>query len=543
MRKIRSILLALAMVLTLLPVSAFAVGTDRTEDLAALEEQMRQELFSADDRIYAEDYEAPEAPDPDEIIRVLVETRSAPALEIASTQGAANMQAAEVTALKGQESTIQAAKRQLGLEPVHRTGYLVNMVSYDIRRGDLETLEKLPGVLSVTEATQYQVDMFSAKEMSQVYEAWQMGDTGYTGKETVISIIDTGVNYLHHDMYQNPDTLKYTQSEMEEKIQDLGHGQWFSDKVPFGYSYVSERNEILNSANIHGYHVAGIAAANGSEEERYISGVAPDAQVLAMQVYDAETGNGGFSDDIICAIEDSVKLGADIINMSLGQDCGFYEDDRYINRAVNRANEQGVFVAISAGNAGMSTDIYEDDGVSRNDWGLIDTATVSDPSTARGGVSIASVEGNGYLAYSFDTVVEDTSRTFACMMLTYEDLDITDAEFFDAGNGDYTIFGEYVVDDDWNYTYVPNPDVVGKVVLVSYSDGDYAPFNPIYYGELSGCAAVIVYYTGSDDLPLELRYQTSDSLPHPFCDCWPLRWRIPPELGRLRNGGAACNGL
>ena len=151
----------------------------------------------------------------------------------------------------------------------------------------------------------------------------------------------------------------------EEKIQDLGHGQWFSDKVPFGYSYVSERNEILNSANIHGYHVAGIAAANGSEEERYISGVAPDAQVLAMQVYDAETGNGGFSDDIICAIEDSVKLGADIINMSLGQDCGFYEDDRYINRAVNRANEQGVFVAISAGNAGMSTDIYEDDGVSR----------------------------------------------------------------------------------------------------------------------------------------------------------------------------------
>ena len=36
MRKILPILLALAMVLTLLPVSAFAVGTDRTEDLAAL---------------------------------------------------------------------------------------------------------------------------------------------------------------------------------------------------------------------------------------------------------------------------------------------------------------------------------------------------------------------------------------------------------------------------------------------------------------------------------------------------------------------------
>lgn len=147
------------------------------------------------------------------------------------------------------------------------------------------------------------------------------------------------------------------------------------------------------------------------------------------------------------------------------------------------------------GMPGMSTDIYEDDGVSRNDWGLIDTATVSDPSTARGGVSIASVEGNGYLAYSFDTVVEDTSRTFACMMLTYEDLDITDAEFFDAGNGDYTIFGEYVVDDDWNYTYVPNPTVVGKVVLVSYSDGDYAPFNPhLLWGAVRLCRCHCLLY-------------------------------------------------
>ena len=63
-------------------------------------------------------------------------------------------------------------------------------------------------------------------------EAWGMGETGYTGKGMTIAIIDTGVNYLHKDMVQNPDTMKHTQAQMQEMIDDLGHGKWYSDKVP-----------------------------------------------------------------------------------------------------------------------------------------------------------------------------------------------------------------------------------------------------------------------------------------------------------------------
>lgn len=92
--------------------------------------------------------------------------------------------------------------------------------------------------------------------MANVLEAWGMGETGYTGKGMTIAIIDTGVNYLHKDMVQNPDTMKHTQAQMQEMIDDLGHGKWYSDKVPFGYSYISGNDNILNPDRIHGYHVA-----------------------------------------------------------------------------------------------------------------------------------------------------------------------------------------------------------------------------------------------------------------------------------------------
>lgn len=80
-----------------------------------------------------------------------------------------------------------------------------------------------------------------------MYEAWQLGQTGYTGKGMCIAIIDTGVNWLHQDMVQNPDTVKYTREQMESKIAELGYGKWFSDKVPFGYSYIGGHTEVISS--------------------------------------------------------------------------------------------------------------------------------------------------------------------------------------------------------------------------------------------------------------------------------------------------------
>lgn len=401
MKRWMSMILALCMVVLLFPTSSATAGT-QAESSAALEERMKEVLFSAETQTNGENGEQAEEAlswDEDEVVRVIVELSQQPALESMSVESVQTAASAETAALKSQEATIYQVERTLGLEPVHRMGYIMNTVSYDVRRGDIDALRAMPGVVSVTEAVSYQPEMVSAKEIAQVYEAWKLGDTGYTGKEMVIAVIDSGVNYLHEDMVQDVENAKYTKADMEKLISQLGHGQWFSDKVPYGYCYVTGHNDILNGVSRHGYHVSGIAAANGDEASGGIAGVAPDAQILAMQVYEGYTGEGGYSDDIICAIEDAVKLGADVINMSLGIDAGFYGSDSYISRATDYAEEAGVFVSVSAGNAAISSEGDKQDQVITNDWYMADVGTVGDPATAAGATAVASVDSYGYVTF------------------------------------------------------------------------------------------------------------------------------------------------
>ena len=73
----------------------------------------------------------------------------------------------------------------------------------------------------------------------------------------------------------------------------------------------------MSSANPHGTHVSGIATANGGE----IIGVAPDAQLVYMKVFDYNDSSS--SDAILAALEDAVILGVDCVNMSLGLYGGF----------------------------------------------------------------------------------------------------------------------------------------------------------------------------------------------------------------------------
>ncbi len=437
-KKLLAMFLALAMVLSLLPGSVLtANAVERPEeptDLALLEQQMKEALSSADERTYAEDYVAPETVDPNEVVRVIVELEHQPALSRMKS-GNVTLASAQQSALNSQEAIIQRVSRELNAEPVHRMSLSSNAVSYEVRRCDIEKLAQMPGIRSVTEAHRYQPQVFSAKEMTGVYEAWKMGESGYTGKGMTIAVIDTGVNYLHQDMTQNPETVKFTKAEMETKIQSLGRGEWFSDKVPFGYSYVAGHEYIVSQVEPHGHHVAGIAAANSQRDE--IDGVAPDAQVYAMQVFDPLTGGGGYEDDIICAIEDAVALGADVINMSLGTDAGFYGSDRYISRAVDAAEAEGVFVAVAAGNSGNSAEKNLSYTNITNDWGISDTAMISDPATAAGATSVAAIDGHGFITYRFGMTVNGEERKIYCSPISNHNFDFPDGVgFVDCGSID-----------------------------------------------------------------------------------------------------------
>lgn len=333
--------------------------------------------------------------DPNEVVRAMVVTDVPAAVEQAGNADyTAAVQSAESKTLRSQESIIRQARRITGNSVINQTGYLVSAFSMNMTRSQMKQVAALDGVVSVSEVTSYQARMTTAKDMTSAMELWKAENGGNTGEGIVVAVIDSGVNYSHPDMQMRQDAkLKYSQADMAQKIAALGYGRYYTDKVPFGCSYVGEE-EIRNEMVTHGLHVSGIVAANGDQENGGVVGVAPDAQIFAMQVF-GDTGSA-YNDDIIRAVEDSVKLGADILNLSLGGTAGFYDDADCLQKALAYAEKNGVVVCVAAGNDGSSSADGADGDYNTNDWGVIDTGAVSSPATYPGALSVASVD-NAYL--------------------------------------------------------------------------------------------------------------------------------------------------
>jgi len=134
--------------------------------------------------------------------------------------------------------------------------------------------------------------------------------------ETVIAIIDSGIDFEHPDL--------------KNKIISPGH------------DFANDDGDATDD-NGHGTYVAGIAAADTNNNEG-IAGVAWNCKILPVKVTDAE-GNAWY-DDLIDGILWAADNGAHVINLSLGGE----ESDDSLRDALKYAHDKGVVIAAAAGN-------------------------------------------------------------------------------------------------------------------------------------------------------------------------------------------------
>jgi len=149
-----------------------------------------------------------------------------------------------------------------------------------------------------------------------------LNDTEYTGKGVRVAVIDTGIDMTHPDLQKNY-RCGYDLVDLDERADET-----------------SAEQGIPTS---HGSHVAGIIAANG-----HIKGVAPDAEIYAYRALGP--GGVGSSIQVIAAMEQALKDGVDIMNLSLGNTVN--GPDYPTSKAVSLATEAGVAVIVANGNAG-----------------------------------------------------------------------------------------------------------------------------------------------------------------------------------------------
>ena len=153
-------------------------------------------------------------------------------------------------------------------------------------------------------------------------DAWQ-AEKG--SSDTIIAVVDTGVDYMHPNLINN---------------------MWVSKNGYHGKNFINGSNYPMDDEG-HGTHVAGTIAAMDNTENG-IKGVMWDASIMALKVLDY-TGVGDVA-GIIESIEYARDNGAKVINMSLGSN----KESLALKDAL--ASSQAVVVA-SAGNENSNNDL------------------------------------------------------------------------------------------------------------------------------------------------------------------------------------------
>lgn len=475
-RKIAIIFLAVLMVF-----SNFAM-------VSAAEKTLPQ---NANKKDKAKTTEMKETEDPDKQVRVIVEMDDEAPIEKATKKGIMfnTMGESEKQKLtKAAKSKQKAVKEEMKKKKVEAK-YLqefttvVNGFSAEVKQGDLELIRELPDVKTVSIVTEYeqpkvQPEMKYSKELVEAQKAWR--DYGYKGEGMVVGIIDTGIDYTHQDMVLSEDVEGGLSEEfVQDTISNEGlPGKYYTEKVPYGYNYMDENDEVReihSGASYHGMHVGGTVAANGDEDNGGILGIAPEAQLLALKVFgnDPELQTT-YGDIYIKAIDDSIKLGADVLNMSLGSPSGYVDADSPEQRAVSRAVDNGILMSISAGNSALFADGFFYPYASNPDYGVSGSPGVANDST-----QVASYENTfmevDALQYSIDE--EAGTAAFLSAGDTFPSTDGEAYEVVEAGLG---------LPEDFE-----GKDVEGKYVLIQR--GEIAFTEKGLNAQNAGAAGVIVY--------------------------------------------------
>lgn len=403
MRKVTALLLSLCLVLGLMtpayaaqPKTAAKIGSRDPASTFASKEAKAKDLMSK----YSQETNAYHYED-DEIVRAIVILEGAPVLEtpysVASVE--AELYAAQ---LRTEKTAVYQEMRARDVDYTleHTFDTLLNGFSCDVAYGELDTIANLPGVASVHISNVYSIPTPQEPNMSVANEMTgnALNGSGKGGEGIVVAVLDSGVHYTH-EAFQDHGQLGEKKLSRSDVANADVPGRYISAKVPYGYDYADQDidpDDDGAGTGGHGTHVAGIATGYAeSDGVITFSGAAPQAQLLAMKIF--KTAESTTTSDIyFAALEDALKLGADVINMSIGSDSGFTHDDDLDEVEQNiyaKLEEAGVVVCISAGNSNNMGE-YSTKGYISPDYA--DYGVVGSPSTYGNNISVASMENWAY---------------------------------------------------------------------------------------------------------------------------------------------------
>lgn len=380
----------------------------------------------------------------------------------------------------------------------------------------LKVRENIPEVKQIFIDYRYnrpdeKINMYNSSKMVNAPEAWNLG---YKGEGRVVSVIDSGADINHPAMrLSDPSKAKYNEKAINDLIsKHLLKGQYLNEKFPYGYNFM-DHNMNLKDTNadtgMHGMHVSGTVGANADDKEAKVNngikvkGIAPEAQILVMRVFGQDLATTNTS-AYIEAIEESIILGADSMNMSLGSMSGSEQGiDLGMDLALQNAKKAGSIVAIAGGNDFYTTWGNDNPRATNPDWGVMGT-----PGVAESAFTVAN--------YNNDSMVTDASVIYTDNNDTKVEVVAKAMDTIDevVENGFKSMQEYEIVDVGLGNTEADyKEDVNGKIVLAQRGVNSFA--DKIKLAQSKGAIAFLLGNNEADkpDYFIIMQTQTKDLIP------------------------------
>ncbi|MBI5835736.1 MAG: S8 family serine peptidase [Candidatus Eisenbacteria bacterium] len=232
-------------------------------------------------------------------------------------------------------------------------------VAADLTWDDIARVSALPGVELIQLSRRARPLLDSSRVAtgaSVIHGGTPPNYTGTTGRNVVVGVVDTGIDWTHADFKDN------TGANRILFIWD----QTVTGSAPSGFAYGTEWNagQIQGGSctemdyDGHGTHVtstaagSGRATGNGKANYRYI-GMAPEADIIFVKT---DFTFAHIVDGVNYIFQKAAGLGkAAVVNLSLGSNYGPRDGTDPNELALNALTGPGKMVCVAAGNSGADS--------------------------------------------------------------------------------------------------------------------------------------------------------------------------------------------